>query len=136
MDLIIPRNTFNSEYRDNYVAKIVIQQYAPSPSTENNGSASNNPIYGINLFEAFPVIVAPQAVSWANEDVQRLTVTFSYTKWETSNMSNSYLVPNHSTAVNGLDSIVVTPDIGIGELSPTLDQDISNLINGFSIPNL
>jgi hypothetical protein len=51
-----------------------------------------NPIFKVDLVEAFPLDIAPLSLDWANQVHHRLSVTFSYRKW------NSYVIKNESPA--------------------------------------
>ena len=41
--------------------------------------------YVWTLHDAWPVLVNPQPVTWADDNFQRLAVSFSYTKWTRPN---------------------------------------------------
>lgn len=40
-------------------------------------------IYAVNLIDAFPIGIAAQPLSWAEEGFHRLTVQFAYQRYET-----------------------------------------------------
>ena len=79
MDLINPVNTFNFNYRDEYACKIEIFQYSENDSFI--GSGMPNPKYVFSLQDAYPILVNPQSITWADDQFLRLGVTFTYTKW-------------------------------------------------------
>ena len=74
--LVIGKHATNAPYQRNmrigyysdYVSQVEINQY-----TEQGDLA-----YSVTLVEAFPVIVNSMPLSWASEEVHRLTVQFTY----------------------------------------------------------
>jgi len=76
MNLINPVNNFTFAYRDNYRAKIRIYQI---PEVKNNTELLS---YEFILNDAFPILVNPQQVTWADDQFLRLGVTFTYHWWE------------------------------------------------------
>ena len=40
-------------------------------------------IYAVELIDAFPIGVAPQALSWADDSFHRLQISFAYQKYRT-----------------------------------------------------
>lgn len=84
MDYINPTNSFNFNFRKDYEAEIDIMQfseYAASTSTRESGGAAPKETYRITLFNAYPLLVNPQPMTWADDQLMRLSVTFSYHKW-------------------------------------------------------
>jgi len=62
------KSDFNTQYFENYVSTINIRQY---------GSAGQlRSIHTLN--EAYPISIAPVAMSWSEDDVARLSVSFAY----------------------------------------------------------
>jgi hypothetical protein len=100
MEVINPTSTFNFEYPDNYYASINIYQFAdygsPGDLTGVGGTfdffqnaqrmtdRTIKPIatYGWRLNKAWPTLVNPQQVTWADQDILRLQVTFAYRYWD------------------------------------------------------
>lgn len=91
MEYINPTNSFNFNYRKDYETTIEIMQfaeYAEEKSTgPNAGLAQPKPkapkeTYRITLFNAFPLLVNPQPMTWADDQLSRLAVTFTYMKWK------------------------------------------------------
>ena len=78
MDVVNPVNTFDFNYRDDYACTIDIFQYSEY-TTQGNNSAE--PVYMFSLQDAWPVLVNPQPITWADDQFLRLGVTFTYTKW-------------------------------------------------------
>lgn len=69
--IINPNNTFNFSYRDDYRAQIDIFHL------DEIGDAQ----YYFTLLDAYPVLVNPQALTWADDQFLRLGVTFTYSWW-------------------------------------------------------
>jgi hypothetical protein len=72
MLIINPINSFDFNYRDDYTSMIDLYQY----SEDYNG-----PMYWITLHNAYPLLVNPQPMTWADDQFQRLVVSFTYTHW-------------------------------------------------------
>jgi hypothetical protein len=77
MEAIIPSDTNNPRFPKSdatrYLTNIRIVQYDDFVRQ----------IYAVELIDAFPVGVAPQALSWAEEGFHRLSVSFAYQKYRT-----------------------------------------------------
>jgi hypothetical protein len=96
MEYINPTSTFNFAYPQDYWARILIYQFSEY-GKENPGSSGKkmNPteklipkaIYGWTLHKAWPTLVNPQQMSWADNDILRLQVTFSYKYWDRPQVS-------------------------------------------------
>lgn len=98
MDIINPPTSYHFKYPDEYWTDIDIFQYAEYgsaaaslsnsviPGIPRTANPQNNyayePIYGWTLMKAWPVMVSPQQVTWAEGDALRLQVTFSYKNWK------------------------------------------------------
>jgi hypothetical protein len=90
MNIINPTSNWNYEYADNYYGTIMIYQLAEyaSDSGWNYYKDSNhkpqNPLatYGWRLNKAWPTLVNPQQVTWNDQDILRLQVTFAYKYWD------------------------------------------------------
>jgi hypothetical protein len=100
MDIINPPNSYHFKYPNEYYTDLEIFQYAEFGSLSNftisnNASVSGmppgaradnkftpQPIYAWKIKKAWPVMVNPQQVTWADSDVLRLQVTFAYKNWE------------------------------------------------------
>jgi hypothetical protein len=79
MELINPTNTFDFDYKDNYSCKIKMFQFSDEANTKEN--TEPRATYAWTLHDAWPVLVNPQPVTWADDNFQRLSVSFTYTKW-------------------------------------------------------
>jgi hypothetical protein len=94
MDLINPNTTFDFNYRDDYACQIDIFQFSEYDSMGGFGTMDAE--YMFSLRDAWPVLVHPQPVAWADDQFLRLGVTFTYTKW-----SRGGLDPNSTPDADG-----------------------------------
>lgn len=84
MTLINPINTFDFNYRDDYRANIEIFQIGDAvdpTSVESGVSTDPQAKYAFTLLNAYPTLVNPQAVTWADQDFLRLGISFTYSWW-------------------------------------------------------
>lgn len=87
MEIINPTNSFDFNYRSEYQTTIEIMQLAEYSAAAavgpNQPGSSRYPkeTYRITLYNAYPTLVNPQPVTWADDQVQRLGITFTYHKW-------------------------------------------------------
>lgn len=77
MEIINPTNSFDFSYRDQYRCEIQVYQLTEYDRGDNNPDAT----YQFTLHNAWPTLVNPQPVTWADDNIQRLAVMFTYTKW-------------------------------------------------------
>lgn len=75
MLIINPINSFDFNYRDDYRAEIDVYQIS------SVGEDVPNAEYWITIHNAYPLLVNPQPVTWADDQFQRLVVSFTYTHW-------------------------------------------------------
>lgn len=78
MNLIMPTGTNNLRFPkdsdgNGYLTTIVIKQY----------DDIGNEIYNVKLIDAFPINVQAQTLNWSEDGFHRLTVVFSYLRYET-----------------------------------------------------
>jgi hypothetical protein len=83
MEIINPTNIWDFNYRDQYRANIEVFQLAEAP--ESQGKTAPESMYKWTIEDSYPVILNPQPVTWADDNVQRLTVSFSYSHWRREN---------------------------------------------------
>jgi len=89
-DIINPVNNFMFEYPDNYYADINIYQlaeYAAGAGWNYIKDSNHKPVnslatYGWTLRKCWPTLVNPQQVTWADQDILRLQVSFAYKYWD------------------------------------------------------
>lgn len=96
MEIINPTNSFDFSYRSEYQTTIEVIQLA-----EYGAAAARYPkeTYKITLFNAYPTLVNPQPMTWADDQVQRLGVTFTYHKWKREGYDKA--VTNNPDLVKG-----------------------------------
>jgi len=77
MEAIHPTDTNNLRYpkgdKSRYLTNIKIIQYDDFVKQ----------IYAVELIDAFPIGVAPQSLSWADDGFHRLSISFAYQKYRT-----------------------------------------------------
>ena len=79
MEIINPTNIFDFNYAKQYYCQIDVFQlaeYGNSPDAKDMKAT-----YQWTLHNAWPYMVNPQKVTWADNDVLRLDVSFSYQYW-------------------------------------------------------
>lgn len=82
MEIINPTGTFNFSYKDDYVCQIEMFQFSEAPNTNRTEPVAT---YAWTLHDAYPILVNPQPVTWADDNFQRLAITFTFTKWTRKN---------------------------------------------------
>ncbi len=82
LDIINPTTNYNFEYFNNYQCDIDIYQYAEYGGAGGTRNLTPQVTYHWQLRKAWPMLVNAQAVSWADQDILRLQVTFAYKNWE------------------------------------------------------
>lgn len=115
MELINPTTSYDFNYRNNYSTTIEIFQHAEYGGEDGQMDTT----YQFTLFDAFPIFVNPQPVVWADDSIQRLVVTFTYSKWRRNNKDNEPPVRKFlDLKVDGPAApAVITP--GTTQLNPT-----------------
>jgi hypothetical protein len=84
-DIINPVDTFNFNYQNDYACSIEVYQFAEygaSAAGSNGTTVKPLPVYSWRLIKAWPTLVNPQQVTWADADILRLQVTFAYKYWD------------------------------------------------------
>ena len=69
--LIQDEETLTLEYYDNYIGDIIVKSYDPT----------GIPNYCVKYLACYPNTLTSQNLAWAEDNVLRLTVDFSYEKW-------------------------------------------------------
>ena len=89
METINPSNKYDFAYRKDYIGEIHIFQMSDinikDPTSLDPDAGTGLDIgqqrYVITLQQAYPVLVNPQPMTWADDNFHRLTVTFTYVRW-------------------------------------------------------
>lgn len=82
LGLINPINNFNFEYAKNYYATIDVYLLSEAPKgTGTDRPTAGKATYMWSLQNAWPATVSPQQVTWADNDVLKLSVSFIYQFW-------------------------------------------------------
>lgn len=79
LNIINPVNNFHFEYRNNYMSQIDVFQFADYAASA--GAKNPKPVYQWTLHEAWPIQISEQQVTWADDNILRLSVTFTYKYW-------------------------------------------------------
>lgn len=90
MDAINPTTSYNFNYASDYYATIKVYQFHEIGQVIDNSTKPPKlgqlPVYGWTLYKAWPTLVAPQQVTWADQDILRLQVSFTYRYWDRPNV--------------------------------------------------
>lgn len=89
MDYINPVGNFNFKYAKDYYSDISIYQLAEYSSAGTNTNQKPQYVYSWSLRYAWPMLLTPQQVTWADQDILRLQVTFTYRYWDRPNIINT-----------------------------------------------
>lgn len=81
MELINPTHRWTFTYRDDYSSLVDIYQLTSYPDPSSQNPTAPMASYQWTLHDAYPIVVNPQQVTWADDNFQRLTITFTYTRW-------------------------------------------------------
>jgi hypothetical protein len=85
-------------YRDRYATTIGIFQY------DEGGDKRPWPAltYGVKLIDAYPISVNQLNLSWTDDNIHRLSVTFAYTQYEPlGKITNLIPIPLIGDSING-----------------------------------
>lgn len=72
-------------------------------------SSTGTNIYTVNLLEAWPMDIQPLPLDWANDQVHRLSVTFSYKKWTSNGTTSTTNATPVTTQPNNLTNVEPPP---------------------------
>lgn len=105
LNMINPVSNFDFEYPENYYCRIDIFQYREygeyvRGSGNLNGQQKAIVDYVWTLHNAWPATVTPQPVTWADNDVLRLSVSFIYQYWSRPGLDR---IPGSSLDIIGLE---------------------------------
>ena len=113
-DFIIETTTGKVNYFEQYVSDLEIEQFNDAGKT----------VFSCKFIDAYPVIVAPLGLSWADTDtVHNLQVTFAYRKWHIQPLP---LLPfGNNLAVNSL-----YPNFDVGGIVDKFGVAVLNRADG------
>lgn len=133
MEIINPTNLWDFNYRDSYRSNIELFQLAEYGTGTN--STAPRAMYKWTFWDAYPTIVNPQPVTWADDNVQRLSVSFTFTKWNRvgrdatpGNFMNDFIKGSNVTGLPRAS--VSTSSQGIKNASSPAPGTNSGLVNG------
>jgi len=94
----LPFGQFNMGYKEDYASPdLTITHY------DTNG----NRTYAVKFIDAYPIDSHPLSLSWADDSIIRLTVSFAYTRWERITNKFDQTVPAPTDVISTAQS----PDI-------------------------
>jgi hypothetical protein len=106
MLVINPINTFDFNYRDQYRSEITIYQFADYSEFEDEDYPVAS--YYMTMHNAYPILLNPQPMTWADDQFQRLSVSFTYTHWSRRGYDPR---PGWNDLVEGRSVIDIRPKI-------------------------
>lgn len=117
IDAIMPSDTNNLRYprgqNSRYLTNIKIIQY----------DEFIRQIFAVELIDAYPVGIAPQPLSWMDDNFHRLTVNFTYSKYRVVYQGSYDLV----AAATALFGVKASP--WFQNIQPTATQPLGTLFN-------
>lgn len=113
LELINPTNTYNFSYKKDYICSIDLFQMsevgisnaAAGPFRSDSGLSEAQ--YRFTFEEAWPILVNPMPVNWAEDNFNRLTVAFTYKKWHRERLDGKLL--SSYNLVEGAQNVVTDP---------------------------
>jgi hypothetical protein len=102
LSAINPVDSFDFNYRNEYSTSIRIFQLSEEASETRSSQfigrsdAVPDANYAFTLHNAYPILVNPQPHTWADDQITRLGITFTYTWW-----TREGLDPNPGTTQSG-----------------------------------
>jgi hypothetical protein len=101
MEYINPTTTFDFDYKQNFSATIVINQY----------DLQDNLTYAVNIFNAYPIAVNQMDLDWSNDGLHKLTVVFAYDYWQNAGLITlGTVLPSIDQSVLDFTSYLPTPE--------------------------
>ena len=84
-EFIMPKNNYLVKYRDEYVTNLKVFQYLDMADSKGDDATGENVkpkrSYIAEFIEAFPTSIEPITLTWADDNISRLAVTFKYNFW-------------------------------------------------------
>lgn len=95
LEFINPSGSFNFSYPTDYYSTVTIYQLGEAPAMTGANTPQRTPyglsatkgsvpevVYKWRLLRAWPIVVSAQQATWADQEVLRLQVTFTYRNWD------------------------------------------------------
>lgn len=79
MNIVHPNNTFDFLYLEDYSCKIEIFSFSDVAIVVDDETTYGQ--YKVTLEDAYPVLVNPQPITWADSEFLRLGVSFTYKRY-------------------------------------------------------
>ena len=90
MELINPSNNYNFNYRKDYICSIDLFQMSEVEIAGSGAQKTSAAQYKFTFEEAWPILVNPMPVNWAEDNFNRLTVAFTYKRWHRETLDPKY----------------------------------------------
>lgn len=115
MELINPSSTYNFSYSKDYMTTVELFQMSeievftpvdpnkPVPTGSPNASKKLTAQYKFTFEKAWPILINPMPVNWADDNFHRLTVAFTYNTWHREILDP--LAPPQFNLVNGSTTV-------------------------------
>jgi len=121
MELINPTSTFNFAYSKDYTTTVELFQISEIDGTTGTPSVNTSKTftaqYKFTFEKAWPILINPMPVNWADDNFHRLTVAFTYNTWHREKLD-----PLSPAAFN-LVKDKVSVSLANGTWLPTYDVD-------------
>jgi hypothetical protein len=95
LNLINPTNSFDFNYRNDYITDFYVFQYDGTQTVKT---------YSIALLDAFPISVNQLDLDWSNDNYHKLSVTFAYRYWKNIGAEEQFkeksVVPDNISSSN------------------------------------
>lgn len=81
LEIINPSNIYDFNYASNYYCQIDVFQLAEYARPGQRNPTAPQAMYQWSLHKAWPMVVNPQPVTWGDQDILRLEVSFAFKNW-------------------------------------------------------
>lgn len=107
MNIIHPNNTYDFLYMDDYSCDIDIHLFSDSLIKVDDERQGTILQYKMTLERAYPILINPQPLTWADSEFLRLGISFTYTRY-----TRVGLDPARPAMANN-DLVIGRPNIGV-----------------------
>lgn len=116
MELINPTSTFNFAYSKDYMTTVELFQISEKDGTEgsttSNSTKTYTAQYKFTFEKAWPILINPMPVNWADDNFHRLTVAFTYNTWHRETLDP--LSPPSFNLIDGSTTVSVGNSTWLG----------------------